>query len=84
MVALKWMPCNCVVFAIKMGIFKFLFVGDINCTLFSHPYSGAGLLGPNKKISVFRVTNLKILGRIGTHIFLLFFFSGKKIIILCI
>ena len=32
-------------------------------------------LRPNKKISVFRVTGLKILGRVGTHIF---FVSGKK------
>ena len=32
------------------------------------------LLRPNKKISVFRVTDLKILGRVGTHNF----FSGKK------
>ena len=39
---------------------------------------------PNKKISVLRVTGLKILGRVGTHIFLINFFSGKKIIILCI
>ena len=31
-------------------------------------------MGPNKKISVFRVMGLKILGRVGTHIF----FSGKK------
>ena len=37
-----------------------------------------------KKISVFRVTGLKILGRVGTHIFFhCFFFSGKNII-LCI
>ena len=33
------------------------------------------MLRPNKKISVFRVTGLKILGRVGTHIFLLLFFS---------
>ena len=26
-------------------------------------------IGPNKKISVFRVMGLKILGRVGTHIF---------------
>ena len=39
----------------------------------------ADLLRSNKKrISVFRVTGLKILGRVGTYIFL-FFFSGKKI-----
>ena len=25
-------------------------------------------IGPNKKISVFRVMGLKILGRVGTHI----------------
>ena len=36
-----------------------------------------------KKISVFRVTGLKILGRVGTHIFFNYFFSGKNII-LCI
>ena len=35
------------------------------------------LLRPNKKISVFLVTGLKILGRVGTH-----FFSG--IFFLCI
>ena len=27
----------------------------------------------NKRISVFRLTGLKILGRVGTHIFLFFF-----------
>ena len=32
-------------------------------------------LRPNKKISVFRVTGLKILGRAGTHTFLIYFFS---------
>ena len=32
---------------------------------------------PNKKISVFRVTGLKTLGRVGTYIFILFF--RKKI-----
>ena len=31
-----------------------------------------------KKISVFRVTGLKILGRVGTHIFLIIYFSGIK------
>ena len=36
-----------------------------------------------KKISVFRVTGLKIFGRIGTHIFFNYFFSGKYMI-LCI
>ena len=30
---------------------------------------------PNKKISVFPVTGLKILGRVGTHILFLFFFK---------
>ena len=33
------------------------------------------MLRPNKKISVFRVMGLKVLGRVGAHIFL---FSGKK------
>ena len=32
---------------------------------------------PNKKINVFWVTGLKILGRVGTNIFLLFFFWLK-------
>ena len=37
-----------------------------------------------KKISVFRVTGLKILGRVGIHKFFNnFFFSGKNIL-LCI
>ena len=36
-----------------------------------------------KKISVIRVTGLKILGRVGTHIFSLFFFLEKNTI-LCI
>ena len=41
-------------------------------------------LGQIKKISVFRVTGLKILGRVGNHIFFdYFFFSGKNTI-LCI
>ena len=32
-----------------------------------------------KKISMFRVTGLKMLGRVvGTHIFILFFFPGKN------
>ena len=31
-----------------------------------------------EKISVFRVTGLKILGRVGTHIFFFFFFFWKK------
>ena len=34
-------------------------------------------LRPNKKISLFRVTGLKILGRVGTHICLIFFFWKK-------
>ena len=35
-------------------------------------------IGEIKKISVFLVMALKILGRVGTHIFLSIFFSGKK------
>ena len=38
------------------------------------------IVRPNNNIRVFRVTGLKILGRVGTNIF---FFSGKNII-LCI
>ena len=37
------------------------------------------LIWPNKKISVFRETDLKILGRVGTHIFLIIFLLEKKI-----
>ena len=33
---------------------------------------------PNKKISMFRVTGLKILGRVGTHIFFDSLFFWKK------
>ena len=40
-------------------------------------------LRPNKKINVFRVTGLKILDRVGTHIFFNYFFLVKYII-LCI
>ena len=35
-------------------------------------------LGKIKKISVFRVMGLKILGRVGTHSFFIFFFFWKK------
>ena len=35
-------------------------------------------LGQIKKISVFRVTGLKIFGRVGTHLFLNKFFFWKK------
>ena len=40
-------------------------------------------LRPNKKISVFQVTGLKILVRVGTYIFFyfLFFFLDKNIIL---
>ena len=38
---------------------------------------------PNKKNKFVSVTGLKILGRVGTNIFLIIFFSGKNII-LCI
>ena len=38
----------------------------------------------SKKMSVFWVTGLKILGRVGIHFFLIIFFFWKKINILCI
>ena len=39
-------------------------------------------LRPNENISVFWVTGLKILGRVGTHLFFLnIFFSGKNIVL---
>ena len=36
------------------------------------------MLRPNTKISVFRVTGLKILSRVGTHIFVYFIFLENK------
>ena len=44
---------------------------------------GVLLLRLNTKVIVFQVTGLKILGRVGTHIFLIIFFLDKTII-LCI
>ena len=38
-----------------------------------------GMIRPNQKISMFRVTGPKILGRVGTHIFLNYFFFLEKI-----
>ena len=35
------------------------------------------LIRPNKNISVFRVTGMTILGRVGTHLFKLFYFWEK-------
>ena len=40
----------------------------VSCGLFS-----GCIVRPNKKISVFRVTGLKIIGRVGTHIFYFIF-----------
>ena len=39
---------------------------------------------PNKKISVFRVTGLKILGRVGKQVVFFLVFFSRKNIILCI
>ena len=39
------------------------------------------LIRPNKKIGVFGVMSLKILGRVGTHIFFKFVFEEKNIIL---
>ena len=36
------------------------------------------VIRPNKKISVFPATGLKLLGRVGTHI-LFYFFSSKNL-----
>ena len=38
----------------------------------------ANSIRPNKKINMFLVTGLKILGSVGTHIFFKYFFSQKK------
>ena len=35
------------------------------------------VIRPNKKISMFQVTDLKILGRVGKHIFLINIFLEK-------
>ena len=40
-------------------------------------FAGGG--GGEGIISMFRLMGLKILGRVGTHIFLIIFFSGKMI-----
>ena len=40
-----------------------------------HNYIPPTLSRDNKRISVFRVTSLKILGRVGTHIFFIIFFQ---------
>ena len=45
-------------------------------------HSSITSLRPNKIISLFPVMGLKILRRVGTHIF--FFFFWKKYIIICI
>ena len=52
------------------------------CFTVSPHYSGCTghahlSLGQIKKISVFGVMGLKILGRVCTHIFLIIYFSGK-------
>ena len=41
----------------------------------------SSIIRPNKKICVFWVMGLKIFGRVGTHIFYLFFFLEKNIIL---
>ena len=42
----------------------------LNLVLLPYQYATV-CLRPNKKLSVFQVTGLKILGRVGTHIFFL-------------
>ena len=46
----------------------------------TYAYSSKGYIRPNNKISVFRVTGLNILGRVGTQIFFIFV-SGKNIVL---
>ena len=53
----------------NIGLSKFISVNSLDI-------EGCKRRQNTKKISVFRVTSLKILGRVGTHIF----FSEKKII----
>ena len=54
--------------------------GSHNMTmLYPSPcYTTTRCVRPNKKISVFWVTGLKILGRVGTHIFFNHFLFWKK------
>ena len=61
-----------------------LYLNTFGSKIIRHNYlSCVFSVGPNEKISVFRVTGLKILGRVGTHICFYYFFPGKNII-LCI
>ena len=41
-------------------------------------------LRPNNKISIFRVTGLKILGRVGKHMLFFWYFFSQKNTLLCI
>ena len=54
-------------------------VGKIHSKMITHHTC----IRPNKKISVFRVTGLKILGRVGTQVFFKLNWGGG-VIILCI
>ena len=70
----------------NINLFSSNFVPLITC-VFSLHFSISSVclrfqqFRPNeKKISVFRVTGLNILGRVGTHIFFKYFFSGKNIL----
>ena len=50
---------------------------DSKFVIFSYlSLTGGHFVRQNKKISVFQVTGLKILGRLGTHIFVIISFSG--------
>ena len=41
-------------------------------------WAGPNMVRPNKNISVFRVTGLIILGRVGTYVFISFIFFLEK------
>ena len=56
-------------------------IGDFFTYMQLLPISHMLAIRPNKKINVFRVKGLKVLGRVSTHKF--FYISGKNII-LCI
>ena len=55
------------------------FKGGVCAYVISFKISCAGpKVSPNKRVSVFRVTGLKILGKVGTHTFFILSFFWKK------
>ena len=65
--------------ALFNGLVCVVRVYDISWSYILAFISTYDIFRPNKKICVFRVKGLKILGRVGTHIFLIIFFLLKCI-----